>query len=78
LRSALGGARGFTGILALAPCRLGDLALRSAGLLDAGLLGITRRAKSASFDVDALLRLGLLGCDRVDLMADIGQPIAPG
>ena len=35
-----------------------------------------RRCEPAGFGVDALLRLGMLGCDRVDLLADIGQAIA--
>ena len=56
---------------ASATCR----SLRRA-LLDAELLGLARRGQPALLVVDLGLCLGLLGHDAVDLLADIGQPVA--
>ena len=76
LRGPLGRARRLARALGLAPRRFGHAALVRAGLLDAGLLGVAGGGQPARLGLDARLGLGVLGRDAVDLLADLGQPVA--
>ena len=76
LGGTLGRARRLARALGLAPRRFGHAALMRAGLLDAGLLGVAGGGEPARLGLDARLGLGVLGRDAVDLLADLGQPVA--
>ena len=76
LGGPLGRARRLARALGLAPRRFGHRALMRAGLLDAGLLGVAGGGEPARLGLDARLGFGVLGRDALDLLADLGQPVA--
>ena len=76
LRGAFGGARGLAGILGLAPCGIGHIALVLARLLDAGPFGGAGGREPDRLGIDARLLGGLFDDDAVDLLAELGQPVA--